>query len=364
MKLCDFGFARNIPKSTGYIQTIPDRLTNQNQPKDGEVQSASYVNSERQALTEYVATRWYRAPELLIGETYYDTKIDIWAIGCVAGELMRGEPIWPGKTDLDQLNLIQKSLGRLTSEQVQTLLNQTIYDQSIVIQLLNSNEQLSNVRRLDALEDKIPAKVGQIGRDFVVSCLQMDPNERSSSSELLKHSYISSAHISRFMSSSRRNSGESYQGGRRKSSDGSGNSISTTGVKQPELPSRRSSNEARKPLAQVPENSQASSADEKRRANRNSEVAGSKSRAERDFRRMSNGGISDQASRSMIPTALPNLQPVEAVRHREKSSKSRNPKACNQNHLSESLGSRRANFSPSRQSLLPISTSNGGLILR
>lgn len=39
--------------------------------------------SERQALTEYVATRWYRAPELLVGDVYYDKKIDIWAIGCV-----------------------------------------------------------------------------------------------------------------------------------------------------------------------------------------------------------------------------------------------------------------------------------------
>lgn len=38
---------------------------------------------ERQAFTDYVATRWYRAPELLIGEIYYDLKIDIWAIGCV-----------------------------------------------------------------------------------------------------------------------------------------------------------------------------------------------------------------------------------------------------------------------------------------
>lgn len=42
------------------------------------------MDGVRQALTEYVATRWYRAPELLIGEIYYDLKIDIWAIGCVA----------------------------------------------------------------------------------------------------------------------------------------------------------------------------------------------------------------------------------------------------------------------------------------
>lgn len=41
------------------------------------------LHSDRQALTEYVATRWYRAPELLVGDIYYDIKIDIWAIGCV-----------------------------------------------------------------------------------------------------------------------------------------------------------------------------------------------------------------------------------------------------------------------------------------
>lgn len=45
-------------------------------------ENCSLVNG-RQALTEYVATRWYRAPELLVGDVYYDTKIDIWAIGCV-----------------------------------------------------------------------------------------------------------------------------------------------------------------------------------------------------------------------------------------------------------------------------------------
>lgn len=49
---------------------------------DSKCESASLI-SDRQALTEYVATRWYRAPELLIGEIYYDAKIDIWAIGCV-----------------------------------------------------------------------------------------------------------------------------------------------------------------------------------------------------------------------------------------------------------------------------------------
>lgn len=62
--------------------------------------------------TDYVATRWYRAPELLVGETQYGPAVDVWAIGCVTAELMRGEALWPGKSDVDQLYLIRKTLGK------------------------------------------------------------------------------------------------------------------------------------------------------------------------------------------------------------------------------------------------------------
>lgn len=61
--------------------------------------------------TDYVATRWYRAPELLVGDTQYGPGVDVWAIGCVFAELVRGEALWPGKSDVDQLFLIRKTLG-------------------------------------------------------------------------------------------------------------------------------------------------------------------------------------------------------------------------------------------------------------
>lgn len=63
-------------------------------------------------LTDYVATRWYRAPELLVGDTQYGTAVDVWAIGCVLAELVKGEALWPGKSDVDQLYLIRKTLGK------------------------------------------------------------------------------------------------------------------------------------------------------------------------------------------------------------------------------------------------------------
>lgn len=58
-----------------------------------------------------MATRWYRAPELLVGDTQYGPPVDVWAIGCVFAELLSGIPLWPGKSDMDQLYLIRKTLG-------------------------------------------------------------------------------------------------------------------------------------------------------------------------------------------------------------------------------------------------------------
>lgn len=164
---------------------------------DPNSKSNNCKTDHREALTEYVATRWYRAPELLIGDSYYDLKIDIWAIGCVAAELCRGEPVWPGKTDLDQLALIQRSLGELTSKQAKVLSTQPIYDRAIVQRLLNFgiNQQGSE---LDSLESKVPTRIGRFGANFILSCLKMDPQARPNSQELLRHPFIHGARIDQF----------------------------------------------------------------------------------------------------------------------------------------------------------------------
>ncbi|CAG8828576.1 8909_t:CDS:1, partial [Dentiscutata erythropus] len=68
------------------------------------------------SLTGCVVTRWYRAPELLLKERRYDTAIDMWAIGCVFGEMLKGSPILRGRSDQDQLDLIFKLCGTPTEE--------------------------------------------------------------------------------------------------------------------------------------------------------------------------------------------------------------------------------------------------------
>lgn len=51
------------------------------------------------------------SPELLVGDTQYGSSVDIWATGCVFAELLTGQPLWPGKSDVDQLYLIIRTLG-------------------------------------------------------------------------------------------------------------------------------------------------------------------------------------------------------------------------------------------------------------
>lgn len=58
--------------------------------------------------SKQVVTLWYRCPELLLGCETYSTSVDLWAAGCILGELLLGKPLMPGKTDLDQVHKIFK----------------------------------------------------------------------------------------------------------------------------------------------------------------------------------------------------------------------------------------------------------------
>ncbi|CAF3546894.1 unnamed protein product [Adineta steineri] len=98
LKLCDFGFARFCNTQT----------------------SADFY-------TDYVATRWYRSPELLIGSPY-GKPVDIWACGCIMAELATGQALFAGESDIDQLYRIQKCLGPLPSKYVEAMKTNPKFD--------------------------------------------------------------------------------------------------------------------------------------------------------------------------------------------------------------------------------------------
>ena len=63
-------------------------------------------NTMQGFMTEYVVTRWYRAPELLLSCEDYSASIDVWSVGCIFAELLGRKPLFPGKDYIHQLKLI------------------------------------------------------------------------------------------------------------------------------------------------------------------------------------------------------------------------------------------------------------------
>lgn len=65
----------------------------------------------RPPYTDYVSTRWYRAPEVLLHSTTYNSPIDIWAVGCIMAELYTFRPLFPGKSEIDEIFKICGIIG-------------------------------------------------------------------------------------------------------------------------------------------------------------------------------------------------------------------------------------------------------------
>ena len=72
-------------------------------------------------LTEYIATRWYRAPEILLGSKVYTKAIDMWAVGCLLGEMLSGRPLFPGTSTLNQIERILEFTGIPEDEDIEAI---------------------------------------------------------------------------------------------------------------------------------------------------------------------------------------------------------------------------------------------------
>jgi serine/threonine protein kinase len=84
LKVCDFGLAR------------------------ADIIALQTTNS---SLTDYIATRWYRAPEVILSWKKYTAAIDVWSVGCILAELIVRKPLLPATSEEEQLNMITKLLG-------------------------------------------------------------------------------------------------------------------------------------------------------------------------------------------------------------------------------------------------------------
>ncbi|KAH7442047.1 hypothetical protein KP509_03G068100 [Ceratopteris richardii] len=152
LKICDFGLAR-----------------------------ASFDNSSTAVFwTDYVATRWYRAPELCGSFfTKYTPGIDIWSIGCIFAEILTGKPLFPGKNVVHQLDLITNFLGTPLHEEISRVRNE------------RARRYLSTMHRKAGVpfHEKFPG-VDPLALDLLKQLLAFDSRNRPSAEQALQHEYF------------------------------------------------------------------------------------------------------------------------------------------------------------------------------
>jgi len=154
VKIADFGLARELP---------------------------NYYNNH--ALTEYVCTRWYRAPECILSSNNYSWMIDVWSLGCIMCELYMLKPIFPGTSKFDQLNKIVEVLG--------TPKFNDWPDGYRLIQNLNMKFPIINSNNLGSL---IPqASDGAIS--LLSDILNFDPLRRPNCMKIMKHYFFSNINV-------------------------------------------------------------------------------------------------------------------------------------------------------------------------
>lgn len=155
LKICDFGLAR----------------------------SAASQEDNAGFMTEYVATRWYRAPEIMLTFKEYTKAIDVWSVGCILAEMLSGKPLFPGKDYHHQLTLILDVLGTPTMEDYYGI---------------KSRRAREYIRSLP-FKKKIHfsamyPKANPLAIDLLEKLLSFNPLKRITCEEALQHPYLEPYH--------------------------------------------------------------------------------------------------------------------------------------------------------------------------
>jgi serine/threonine protein kinase len=157
LKICDFGLAR-----------------------------VNFTESEFRLahMTEYICTRWYRAPEILCCWTEYDFSIDVWSIGCIFAEMLTRKPLFPGSNTKHQLELVLQQLGAPKQSEISAIRN--VKCRQFIQQFVE--QEAKSGRRPPNLADRFPQS-SAAAIQLVEDMLAFSPSRRISVDDAIRHEY-------------------------------------------------------------------------------------------------------------------------------------------------------------------------------
>eukprot|EP00002_Diphylleia_rotans_P030438 TRINITY_DN6256_c0_g1_i1.p1 TRINITY_DN6256_c0_g1~~TRINITY_DN6256_c0_g1_i1.p1 ORF type:complete len:365 (-),score=75.54 TRINITY_DN6256_c0_g1_i1:447-1541(-) len=149
----------------------------------GNSRVADPENAEGEELTEYITTRWFRAPECLIGCKEYTNEIDIWSVGCIFAELLARRPLFPGKEYIHQLHLIMDVVGTPKDDDLEHI----------------ATERAKKYIRSCPQRPKVPLSIifpsaNPQAIDLMEKMLVFNPNQRITVEQALEHPYLAHLH--------------------------------------------------------------------------------------------------------------------------------------------------------------------------
>jgi mitogen-activated protein kinase 1/3 len=163
LKICDFGLARGVVA-------------------DDDPENSANVGGTM-LLTEYVVTRWYRAPEIMLACHQYTKPIDVWSVGCIFAELIARKPYFPGEDYIDQLTIISDKLGKLSEEDMD---------------FVTSEKAKRFMRKLPnkpviPMRKQFPTATPE-AVDLLGKMLQIHPKKRITVDDALRHPFLAQLH--------------------------------------------------------------------------------------------------------------------------------------------------------------------------
>mmetsp|Transcript_24108 Transcript_24108/g.52601 ORF Transcript_24108/g.52601 Transcript_24108/m.52601 type:complete len:460 (+) Transcript_24108:190-1569(+) len=134
-------------------------------------------------MTEYVATRWYRAPEIMLSWKEYTKAIDVWSVGCIFAELLGRKPLFPGKDYIHQLNLITDVIGTPADDDIECIESEKArrYIRSLPFKPTIPNE-------------KIFPNANPLALQLLERLLAFNPTKRIGVEDALAHPYLALLH--------------------------------------------------------------------------------------------------------------------------------------------------------------------------